>query len=330
MNDETLNAAKNPSLFIRILKMKTVWLLLPILGIAACSNLIQFEDGFESNDRIKRNSVVANSGIRDFNLSYLINPNPGKRRIIFVHGTPGSASGWNQYLYNAPEDLEFIAVDRPGFGETKPKRAVVSLDEQAEVLLPLLDAPDGKKPILIGHSLGGPVVAALAANYPDKVGATIQLASALDPGQEEVLFIQYVGNTPPISWLLPKAASNSNKELIWLEGELEALATKLDRIDQPVTIIHATDDELVPYANVPYMQKTLVNAKPLDLVTLGDGKNHFLPWNSEATVMKEIRRLVNRLEGNPDAAIVDETEEWMSYSDSTKGTPPGKIFKEFK
>jgi len=307
-------------------------LLVVTLGIAACSSFIdiQFESKFESNDRIARETILADSGVREYNLSYLINHNPGKRRVIFVHGTPGDAAGWNQYLYNAPTDLEFLAVDRPGFGRTKPKRAVTSLDEQAEVLLPLLEATDGKKPILIGHSLGGPVVAALAANYPDKVGATIQLASALDPGLEEVLFIQYVGNTPPISWLLPKAASNSNKELIWLEGELEALAEKLDRIDQPVTIIHATDDELVPYDNVPYMQKALVNAEPLELVTLGDGKNHFLPWNSQSTVMQEVRRLVNRLEGNPDAEVIDETSNWMSIQDSSNNTPPGEIFKELK
>ncbi|UTW55191.1 alpha/beta fold hydrolase [Kordiimonas sp. SCSIO 12610] len=317
---------KNP---LSLLKKKKTWaLLVPMLLVACSSILPDFESSFDSNDRIDRKTIKVNSGVRNFDLSYLINGNPEGQRVIFVHGTPGDAAGWIEYLYNAPKDMEFISIDRPGFGKTRPKRATVSLDEQAAVLLPLLESGNGKPPILVGHSLGGPIVAAAAANYPDKVGAVIQLASAVDPGLEDVLFIQYVGNTPPISWLLPKAASNSNKELIWLEGELNLLSTKLDKIVQPVTIIHATDDSLVPYANVPYMEKTFINAAPLEIVTL-EGVDHFLPWNSQPTLMKEIRKLSNRLNGIEDANVSDETLNWDPVKRSS-GPPPGEVFKELK
>jgi pimeloyl-ACP methyl ester carboxylesterase len=311
------------------LKKKSTWILVIPLLLVACSSILpDFESKFVSNDRIDRKTLTVNSGVRDFELSYLINGNPEGQRVIFVHGTPGDAAGWVEYLYNTPEDMEFIAIDRPGFGKTRPKRAVVSLDEQAAVLLPLLESGNGKPPILIGHSLGGPIVAAAAANYPDKVGAVIQLASAVDPGLEDVLFIQYVGNTPPISWLLPKAASNSNKELIWLEGELNQLAEKLDRITQPVTVIHATDDSLVPYDNVPYMQKTFINTASLNIVTL-EGVDHFLPWNSQPTLMAEIRKLSNQLNGIEAGAIIDETLEWDPVQRSS-GPPPGEVFKNLK
>ena len=307
---------------LALLKKKSTWVLIIPLLLVACSSILpDFESKFVSNDRIDRKTLSVNSGVRDFNLSYLINGNPSGQRVIFVHGTPGDAAGWVEYLYNTPKDMEFIAVDRPGFGKTRPKRAVVSLDEQAAVLLPLLESGNGKPPILIGHSLGGPIVAAAAANYPDKVGAVIQLASAVDPGLEDVLFIQYIGNTPPISWLLPK-------ELIWLEGELNQLAEKLDRITQPVTIIHATDDSLVPYDNVPYMQKTFINAASLDVIKL-EGVDHFLPWNSQPTLMTEIRKLSNRLNGIETDAIIDETLEWDPVQRSS-GPPPGEVFKNLK
>lgn len=324
---------KNPFDFIRKktawLRKKTTWVLLVPILLVACSSIIpDFESDFDRSERIDRRTVTVNSGARDFNLSYLISGNPKGQRVIFVHGTPGDAAGWVEFLHNTPEDMEFVAVDRPGFGKTRPKRATISLDEQAAVLRPLLEGGNGKPAILIGHSLGGPIVAAAAANYPDQVGAVIQLASAVDPDLEDVLFIQYIGNTPPISWLLPKAASNSNKELIWLEGELNKLAKKLDTIKQPVTVIHAKDDSLVPYANVPYMQATFINANPLEIITLEKG-DHFLPWNSQPVLMTEIRKLSNNLNGISNVELQDETADWVKL---VKETPPkaGEVLKDLK
>jgi pimeloyl-ACP methyl ester carboxylesterase len=127
---------------------------------------------------------------------------------------------------------------------------------------------------------------------------------------------------------LPKAASNSNKELIWLEGELNKLAKKLDTIKQPVTIIHAKDDSLVPYANVPYMQATFINASPLEIVILEKG-DHFLPWNSQPVLMTEIRKLSNNLNGISNIELQDETADWVKL---VKETPPkaGEVLKDLK
>ena len=73
-----------------------------------------------------------------------------------------------------------------------------------------------------------------------------------------------------------------------LGPELQALADALPRIAAKVVIVHGTQDDLVPVANVPFMQTRLQGARCVKVVLL-EGRNHFLPWNSEAPVRDAIR-----------------------------------------
>ncbi|UTW56346.1 alpha/beta fold hydrolase [Kordiimonas sp. SCSIO 12610] len=271
---------------------------------------------FLGDQYIERKSVTAEINEETFDVSYLVNGDPNGVRVIYVHGTPGAGQEQNSFLYNVPSGIEFISVDRLGFGETKPYKSVTSLDAQAAALLPLLETKNGIKPILIGHSLGGPVVTAAAANYPDKVGALIQIASALDPELEDVWTAQHIGNFTLVSWIIPSRLRHANRELIALEDELIALQPKLKEIEQPITIIHSTDDELVPYANVAYMEKHFSGSKSLKTVTLKE-KNHYIPWNAGPTVLTEIKSMVATLKENHQAtsqeqAFNEPSGEWES------------------
>ena len=143
--------------------------------------------------------------------------------------------------------------------------------------------------VLVGHSLGGPIIAQTAADDPDLVAALVIVAGSLDPAQESVPFIQYVGDTWPVSALLPRMLRNANREIIALEPQLEALAPRLAAIKVPVTIVHGTKDDLVPFANVAFIKTHMTGTKAMD-VTVLDGKNHFLPWNSKDKVEAAIAK----------------------------------------
>lgn len=275
----------------KILKSFRFWLaimVLPLVLLGCASNLLDFESDFVSDAFVTRETVKADVGGKTIELSYLRAGDPGGQRVIFVHGTPGDASGnWYDILKNVPTGYEFVAVDRPGFGFTKPKKEMVQLDDQAAALVPLLRTETNRRVILAGHSLGGPIVAAAAANYPDQVAGILVLAGALDPELEDVLFIQYVGDIPPFSWLIPKIARHSNRELIALEDELRLLEPKLPLITQPVIVVHGTADDLVPYENVAFMQQKMTGTQKLEVVTIED-MNHFLQWQQQEVVMKAI------------------------------------------
>ncbi len=213
------------------------------------------------------------------------------RRVVYVHGTPGSAGAWAGYLRAPIPGLHSIAVDRPGFGCSVPEHSFPSLEVQAAALEPIV-GEGGPKPILVGHSLGGPIVCRYAVDHPGRVGGLVIVAGALDPGLERVLAIQRVGRVPPFVWMLPSALRNSNEELIPLKGELEALGPRLGEIRCPIVIIHGTEDSLVPYANVAYMRRVFTDEPRV--ITI-DGANHFIPWKFEGVIRVAIEELAASL-----------------------------------
>lgn len=219
-------------------------------------------------------------------ISYVAAGEPTGLRLILVHGTPGSAAGWADYLLDAPPGMEVVALDRPGFGRSTPPGARPSLSDQAAAVVALFPA-DGRRVVLLGHSLGGAIVARVAAEHPLRVAGLVLLAASLDPALETIHPMQRVGAWALVRWLLPRAIRNANAELMGLKPELEALAALLPRIGAPVIIVHGTLDDLVPVANVGFLQARLSGARWVKTLLL-EGRNHFLPWNSADAVRQGI------------------------------------------
>lgn len=220
-------------------------------------------------------------------VSYLHAGNIDGPRVMMVHGTPGSAAAWSDYLLSPPPGTEVVALDRPGFGRSDPEGAMTSLASQAAAVLALMPN-DGRPVLLCGHSLGGAVAARVAADHPERVSALVLLAASLDPAMESIHPMQVVGAWAPVRMLLPRSLRNANAELMAFKPELESLAAALPRITAKVVIVHGTQDDLVPVANVSFMQSHLTGARCVKTVLL-EGRNHFLPWNSEAAVRDAIR-----------------------------------------
>jgi pimeloyl-ACP methyl ester carboxylesterase len=213
--------------------------------------------------------------------------------VILVHGTPGDAASWADYLLDPLPGIEVLALDRPGFNASAPEGAVTSLAAQAAAVAALLPT-DGRPVVLVGHSMGGPVVARVAAEQPRRIHALLLLAAALDPALERVHPLQRVGDWPWVRRALPRAIRNANDELLALRGELEGLRPLLARIDARVLIAHGDADTLVPVANVTYLQRHLTGAAALH-VTLLPGGNHFLPWNAQPAVRAALQRALEGL-----------------------------------
>lgn len=216
----------------------------------------------------------------------------GRRPVIFVHGTPGSAGAFAGYLRrpDLADRFLLVSIDRPGFGFTRPKRAEPDLHRQAAAITGLLAAlPAGTPPaILVGHSLGGPIIAAAAARDPEKVGGLIVLAGAFDPAFERVHPLQYLGEAPPFVWLLSRPLRHANRELIPLKGGLERLRPELMRLRRPVIVLHGTRDRLVPYGNVAYLMRLARGVPRFEVRPLA-GFDHFIVWTAPDAVAKAIR-----------------------------------------
>ncbi len=238
---------------------------------------------------------------------------PNGRQVILIHGTPGQADHFSHFMRDVADGVELIAYDRPGNGKSGPKHAIISLKEQGDALLPLLETRNGQKPIILGFSLGGPIAARVAIDHSDKIGGVIFLAAALDPAQEKPWWVQYVGQWWGIRDLLPRRLRVANDELMALKDELLALQPQLLQITHPIAIIHGTQDRLVPYENVPFMEAEMTSTRDMNMVILQDG-NHFLPWNEAAKIRQAITDMHSKLEEIEHRAESDIRQDGYSFN----------------
>lgn len=245
------------------------------ISISACISLTA-----KPKDAFLRSNVSPHELLT--NLSFLSAGDAKGRPVIFVHGTPGDASAWNTFLRDVPDGLHYIAVDRPGFGNSSKKVAMTSLQDQGNAIISVIKGST-QKAVLVGHSLGGPIIARMAIDHPDRVAGLVIVAGSLDPSLEKINPLQYVGEAWPIRLLLPASLRNANRELFALEDELEKLAEQLDELQVPIVIIHGTKDGLVPYSNVAFMEHHFPKGTIKEVVVL-EGGNHFLPWNAKLSI----------------------------------------------
>ena len=229
--------------------------------------------------------AIAHDGLGD--ISYLMSGSPDDPRVIYVHGTPGSAAAYAPFIREPIEGLESIAIDRPGFGRSA-RRAEPSFEAQARAIEPFLVRRNGRWPILVGHSLGGPIIARVAAEHPERVAGLVIVAGSLDPELEEWRWFNSLASA--FRFALPRAVKNSNEEIRDAKAETTALADVLHRVRCPVIILHGDRDKLVPVENVEYMRDAFANAASID-VTILDGEGHFILWSHKEVVRGAVEAL---------------------------------------
>ncbi len=209
--------------------------------------------------------------------------------VVFVHGSPGSWDNFVGMLSDEELNARFsvLSVDRPGFGHTSPKGAEPSLEVQARRIHDAVAASGVDLPaIWVGHSLGGPVVARLAVDYPESVAGLLLVAPSLDPELEKRKWFNWIGKFPLVRWGLSREWRNSNDEIFPLKGELERLQPRLGEIVAPTIVLQGDEDVLVPPENADFVQREL----PPGVVELRilEGVNHFIPWSNSEEIVKAV------------------------------------------
>ncbi|MFQ5519964.1 MAG: alpha/beta fold hydrolase [Candidatus Methylomirabilia bacterium] len=101
--------------------------------------------------------------------------------VVLVHGLGGFAESWRHNLSGLGRQATVYALDLPGFGQSSQPFRQYSLGFFVAVLEGFRAGLELPRPVLVGHSLGGAVVAAYALGHPQKADRLV-LIGAVVPG----------------------------------------------------------------------------------------------------------------------------------------------------
>lgn len=209
--------------------------------------------------------------------------------VLFIHGSPGDWEAWASFL--ATESLDGLgarlAVDRPGFGGSTDAGLMLDLRQQAALLARLI--PPGKRAIVVGHSLGGPIAAWMAIDRPDLVCGAVSVAGSLAPTLEAPRWYNRAAQLKLVQWVLPREMLASNREMMGLSSELTALGQGWKSLRVPFVLMQGMNDTLVD-PRTPDRVAPLAPSKWLQ-VRRYPGEGHFVLWEKPELVIDAIRSL---------------------------------------
>lgn len=114
--------------------------------------------------------------------------------VVLLHGIYAEKDHWNEMAGSLTNDHRVLVPDLPGFGESEmPNGGSYSYDEQVERLHNFVATLGLRRYHLVGNSMGGAIVGAMAARWP-----------------EEILSLSFVGGAPRV----PGAAPSDMERII--------------------------------------------------------------------------------------------------------------------
>ena len=110
----------------------------------------------------------------------------GKKAIVFIPGFASSGEVWKETKVNFEKDYTCYTLTMAGFAGVKPQGNATFKNWENEIANYIKDNKI-EKPIVIGHSMGGGLALAIAADYPDLISKIIVvdalpcLSALMDP-----------------------------------------------------------------------------------------------------------------------------------------------------
>lgn len=200
-------------------------------------------------------------------ISYEVSGN-GEPVLVFVHGWSCDGRYWRKQVPYFSQKHRVIVLDLAGHGHSGLARSQYTMKAFGEDVKAVVQATNSKRVILIGHSMGGAVIAEAARLMPDRVIGLIgvdtldnieyqltreELSQTLDPlirdfqgaGRQFVREMIYDDTDPALRrWILadistapPPVALSAMKEMLvqYITGEAAAV---FEEIQTPVMAVN--------------------------------------------------------------------------------------------
>jgi pimeloyl-ACP methyl ester carboxylesterase len=208
---------------------------------------------------------------------------------VFVHGSPGSSSNFMHFAKDTKllRRYNVLLLDRPGYGYSGFGDAEESMENQSKILCDFLKKFSFKAIVLVGHSLGGPIICRMAMDEPQSFTGLLVVAGSVSPALEPQEKWRRPMSSKALRWLMPKSFRVSNDEILPAKEELQKMDSLWVNITCSVQIIQGGKDGLVPAGNEDYAEQMLMNAADVRVYRLPE-ENHFIPFTQPQLVTEAL------------------------------------------
>lgn len=111
-------------------------------------------------------------------------PAPEKPVIVMVHGVTDIGLNWTTLTWKLQDNYDIYMLDTRSHGLSDPIKAGDDGDTLIKDVVEFIKVKEFKKPILVGHSMGGATVIRVGAEYPDLASAIVVLDAGIGgPGR---------------------------------------------------------------------------------------------------------------------------------------------------
>jgi sigma-B regulation protein RsbQ len=105
----------------------------------------------------------------------------GPATMIFIHGWTCDSSSWVGQVSAFAKEYRVVTLDLPGHGKSgSPKDGKLSMDLFARAVEAVRAEAKAERVVLVGHSMGAPVIRQYARMYPQHVAGLVAVDGPLD------------------------------------------------------------------------------------------------------------------------------------------------------
>lgn len=278
-----------------------IFLFLIIFFIIACfvfDHYVQFRKDDEAMNRFfSKNHVPGKISYyisHGRKIRYISIGNDSLPVLLMIHGAPSSLSNY-RYRYRDTTMLQtfkMIAVDRPGYGYSGFGHPEPSIQNQSEMIRPLLDSLNkAHHPVIItGASFGAPIACRLSMDHPDLVDGLVLTGPAIAPGKEKVFWFAHIIEHWSVRWFMPRMFRSANTEKLHHKEELEKMLPYWKNIHVPVMYLQGANDKLIDTSNASFARQHLINAPYLETYFFPN-RGHYLGRGQWSVVKDYIMKM---------------------------------------
>lgn len=219
----------------------------------------------------------------------------GDTTLFLLHGFGESLLTWRSVFDRLAQRYRVVAIDLPGFAGSEKPEASYSLEAMTVRLVSFLDRWIDGPTIVVGHSMGGELAAALALARPERVKAAVLIAPAgWTVGLGGIADTMYPTKAQAIGWYLSsRAFLLPEHDLEWMgepdsaarytlmgdpayrhatarmlqEFDFRGMRDRFGEVQQPVLLIWGELDPVIPFAVADSLATRLPCSRLLSLPT---------------------------------------------------------------